>query len=1008
MSQLALHFLGAPRIERDGRPVAIGYNKAVALLVYLAVTQQYHTREALATLLWPDYDPAGARGEVRRMIWALNKSLGKEWLAVDRDSVALLPQPGLWLDVDHFRRLLKTGRFHGHPAGEVCPACLEPLTEAVALVRGDFLAGFTLPDSPAFDTWQRFETESLRRELVTTLERLVQLYQAHGQAGSEPAIDYARRWVALDPLQEQAHRQLMHLYAQSGQSAAALRQYQACTQALADELGVEPSSETTALYDRIRRGDLSRGVETISPPLSRPLAPLHNLPVQLTPFIGRRQEMEAVGALLLREDARLITLTGVGGTGKTRLALQVAASLLDHFEDGIYFVPLADLSDPSLVPPTIAKQLGVQEGGSPPLLEILKSSLHDKHMLLILDNFEHVLKAGPFIAELLAAVSRLKVLVTSRALLHLRGEREFMVPPLQLPARTQVWSLQLVEQVEAVQLFAERAQAAQPDFILTGENALAVAQICYRLDGLPLAIELAAARVKLLPPPLLLARLDSRLKLLTGGAQDLPARQQTLRNTIDWSYSLLTDAEQTLFARLAVFVGGFTLDTAELICNLDSLPTGTTAPGLDVLEGVTSLLNNSLLIQQETSGSRPRFRMLETIREYALERLAESGQLEALQQQHAHYFAGQIDRIWTNLNFHKGHWLDWAEEEYNNLQATLTWSQARPEGLELGLRMVGVLYWFWYRRGYISEGRTWCQRFMALTGENQRTMSRALFLVGSGLMALMQGDLAEAGQQLQESIAISREFQDERWLTAALTVWGILARFQGDTVTAQRTFEETLALGERHDLWWFVVLSLLNLGNVAATHGDFNTARNRLEQAAGLAKSNDDTWLMAGVLNNLGEVARMQGDYRQAQHCYVECQALRKMSEKPDIARLLHNLGYVTLRLGDCEQARANFKESLRMFQEMGNKRGMAECVAGLAGLAAAQDRPHLKRAARLLAAAEAQLRAAGASWWPADQVEYERTLALIQAALDPETFTAAWTQGQAMSLAEAISEALD
>jgi tetratricopeptide (TPR) repeat protein len=319
--------------------------------------------------------------------------------------------------------------------------------------------------------------------------------------------------------------------------------------------------------------------------------------------------------------------------------------------------------------------------------------------------------------------------------------------------------------------------------------------------------------------------------------------------------------------------------------------------------------------------------------------------------------------------------------------------------------MVGVLHWFWYRRGYISEGRTWCQRFMALTGEKHRTMSRALFLVGSGNIALMQGDLVEADQQLQESIAISRELQDEQWLTVALTVWGILARFQGDTVTAQRAFEETLALGERLDMWWFVVLSLLNLGNVAATYGDFSTARDRLEQAAGLAKRNDDTWLMASVLNNLGEVARIQGDYRQAQRSYLECQALRESGEKPDIARLLHNLGYVTLRLGDCEQARANFQESLSLFQDMGNKRGMAECVAGLASLAVVQDQP--QQAARLLAAAEAQLRAAGASWWPADQVEYERNLALIRTVLDPETFDTAWTQGQAMSLAEAIAEAL-
>jgi predicted ATPase/DNA-binding SARP family transcriptional activator/Tfp pilus assembly protein PilF len=1030
MSQLVLHLLGAPRIELDGRPVAIGHNKAVALLAYLAVTQQYHTREALSALLWPDHDPGSARAEVRRMIWALNKSLGKAWLAVDRESVALLPQPGLWLDVDHFRHLLATGQSHGHPAGEGCPACLEPLTKAVELVRGDFLAGFSLADSPEFDTWQRFETESLRRELAGALERLVQLYQANGQAGNEQAIGYARQWVALDPLQEQAHCQLMQLYARAGQSAAALRQYQVCTQVLADELGVEPSMETTTLYEAIKANRLPL-LAQVDIQLSKPAAPAefplprtsispapslsadrletaapprHNLPVQLTPFIGRRQEMKAVGELLLREDARLVTLTGVGGTGKTRLALQVAGSLLDHFEDGIYFLPLGDLSDPTLVLPTIAKQVGVHEGGSQPLLEILKSSLQDKHMLLILDNFEHVLKAGPLIAELLAAAPRLKVLVTSRALLHLRGEREYMVPPLQLPARTQAVSLQLVEQVEAVQLFVERAQAAQSDFTLTVENAVAVAKICYQLDGLPLAIELAAARIKLLPPPLLLARLDSRLKLLTGGAQDLPTRQQTLRNTIDWSYSLLNEAEQTLFARLAVFVGGFTLDTAEAICNLDNSHTGATGPVLDVLEGVMSLLNNSLLTQQDTSGSQPRFRMLETIREYALERLAERGETEILRQRHAHYFRAWLENFGLQFFPNTGLWLNLVEEEYDNLRAVLTWSVLDGERAELGASMVGVLYWFWYQHGYLSEGRNWCEWLIPLIPETSRTAGRASLLMGSGSLAMWRGDLEQSVTWLDESAAIWRELQNDRALAFVLIGRGIVALSQGHVAAAQQFLTESLALGRRLNHRWLIADSLLNLAGIAVAQRDYLTARATLEEATDVAKTGDDRWLVASVLNNLGEVARVQGDYEQARCSYEESRILyRETAHKPDVARSLHSLGYVAHHQGDHDQAEHYFRESLAIFWELDSKRGIAECLAGMAAI-----RGRTQEAARLLAAAETLLKSCGGWWWPADQVEYEHNLAALQAALTKTEFAAAWTEGQAMTLEQAIAYALN
>ena len=532
MSRLALYFLGAPRLEFDGEPISLSHHKALALLAYLAVTRQPHTRQALAALLWPDYDPAGARGEVRRMLWVLNKSLGQGWLEVDRETVLLPSHPNLWLDIERFRDLLALGH---QPNDSV----LEPLTEAVALARGDFLAGFTLSDSPDFDTWQAFETESLRRELAGALERLVRLLSQQRDALGEQAITYARRWLALDPLHEPAHRQLMRLYAWSGQPAAALRQYQTCAQVLKQELGTLPSAETTALYESIRTNrlppppqvassedrpngtpDPGQNLKTVRTTSGQLLDTTdghkahveRNLPAQPTPFIGRHHEVAVVRRLLTQEtpQVRLVTLTGPGGTGKTRLSLQVAAELIDHFADGVFFVPLASLSDPQLLVSAIARQLDVDEGGSQPLLQTLKNTLQEKHLLLVLDNFEQIVSGAPLIAELLAEAPRLKVLVTSRALLHLRGEYEFLVPPLKLPDRSQTWSLEELEQYEAVQLFVERAQTGPTGFRLTDENAVAVAEICYRLDGLPLAIELAAARVKLLPAPMLLTRLSHR------------------------------------------------------------------------------------------------------------------------------------------------------------------------------------------------------------------------------------------------------------------------------------------------------------------------------------------------------------------------------------------------------------------------------------------------------------------------------------------------------------------
>jgi predicted ATPase len=772
-------------------------------------------------------------------------------------------------------------------------------------------------------------------------------------------------------------------------AAAHLKRYHAT-------FGVSLPVEIKHLYDASQTGEVARADAVTQFPTA---GPAHNLPAQPTPFIGRQQEVAAARDLLLRPEVRLVTLTGPGGTGKTRLSLQVATELLDHFDHGVFLVPLADITDPDLVISKIAQQLALREAGSRPLLEILKDYLRDKQILLLLDNFEQVVDAAPVVADLLATAPGSKVLVTSRIRLNLRGEHEFPVPPLKLPDLAQLPSVERLSQYEAIRLFIERAQVARASFAINNENAPAVAEICHRLDGLPLAIELAAARVRLLSPQAMLTRLSSRLKLLTGGAQDLPARQQTLRNTIDWSYSLLNEDEQTLFARLAVFVGGFTLEAAEAVCNPES--------NLDVLGGVESLMNNSLLRQDEARNGQPRFRSLETIREYALERLEASGEAADLRRQHAHYFAKWVDEMGLKLASPEAGvlWVDLIEEEYDNLRAVLTWSQATPERLELGPGLVFSLLQFWFQRGHISEGRAWSDRILASPAAQEPSRARGMALLSSGAMALWQGDPDTARTLVEESVAIWPRVEKGYGLALALLINGLVLLNQGNETAARPLVEECLGLSRELGYPWIQTMALVSLGNVALGVGDFAEAGTWFAEALSLGREVGDKRLTGLTLNNLGEVARLQGDYARAYVYYKESEAsFREVGEQLQLARLTHSLGYVAWHQGDLERAQALFQESLAMFRILGNNRGLAECLAGLAGLAANQGRS--QRAARLLGAAEALLRASGGAWWPADRVEYERNLATIRAALTEEAFAAAWAEGQAMTQERAIAYA--
>ena len=729
--------------------------------------------------------------------------------------------------------------------------------------------------------------------------------------------------------------------------------------------------------------------------------PQHNLPVQPTAFIGRTTHIAALKKMLLDPAVRLVTLLGPGGAGKTRLSLQVAQEVLDHFPQGIFFVPLADDTEANQFISRVAQQLEVRAGGRP-LLENVKDYLRDKQLLLVLDNFEQLMSAVSIVGELLAAAPQLKILTSSRVALKLHAEQEYPVPPLKLPTDGEATVEDLAKN-EAVILFVDRARASRPNFVLTRENASAVAEICRRLDGLPLALELAAARVKLLSPQAILTRLDDRLKLLTGGARDLPSRHQALRNTLEWSYSLLNEEEKILYARLSIFVGGFTLEAAEAVCNPDHR--------FDILEGLTSLVNNSLLRQEEAEGE-PRFSMLETIRAYALERLEERGQLETLREQHAFYFGNLIvDHIGLQLYSEDAlHWLNWLERENDNVRATLRWSLSSPERIELAAGLVFSLQWFWYRRGYFMEGRMWAEQVLDSPALPTMSVKRAIALQSAGVLALWEGDQDTALSRLQESLAIEQRLEDDQWMGPVMLTTAVALINVGRDTDARPLLIQAKAIFKEQWRTYFLPFALIHLGNAELGLGNPEQANAYHKEAETIARSLGENWIISFALNNLGEVARTQGRYELARKYYEECEILlRDTGDLGDLARFAHSLGYVAQHEKDYQRAETQFRKSLAMFRRLGNRRGMAECMAGLAGLKARQGQ--VEWGAIMLSAAASLLQKAGGAWWPADRVEVEANEEFLRSALTDVELSAAQAKGSAMTLEQALafaSEALN
>lgn len=732
-------------------------------------------------------------------------------------------------------------------------------------------------------------------------------------------------------------------------------------------------------------------------------ARLASFPVQRTRFLGREKEVAAAQELLVRPDVRLVTVTGPGGIGKTRLAVEVANGLVERFPGGTYFVPLSALTDPGLIASVVVQTLGIREAGSQSPLEILRKNLQDSShppLLLLMDNFEHLTSAAPTVAELLAIAPNLKIVVTSRAALHVYGEQEFPVPPLGLPDSRSRLSLEALSQYPAVALFVQRAVAAKPDFELNRENARAVTEICARLDGLPLAIELAAARVKVLSPASMLTRLTNRLQLLTGGARDLPQRQQTLRSAIDWSYDLLSPAEQKLFRRLSVFVGGSNLEGVEAVCDTKG------DLDLDLLDGMASMVDKSLLQQAEQPNGESRFLMLETIREYALEKLEASGEQALAKRAHAAYcLVLAEEESSAPRGADEAEWLEHFALERDNFRAALEWLTESGDA-EWGLRLCAALFRFWETREYLAEARDRFGKLLKLpaAASPTKTRERATFL--AGVLASEQLDYASSDALFGESLEIARELGDKQGIAVSLNGLAVNARHRGQFTVAHSLFEEVLALWRELGDEKAVARSLSNLASVVKLQGDYTNARSLYAECLAIFQALGDRTGVAWSLNSQGDVARDQGDSTAAQALYEQALAIfRELGDRWGIAGTLTDLGTLAREQRNISAAHVLHRGSLKLFQELGHKRGIARLLECFAASAAVQLQA--ERSLRLAGAAAALRQNIGAPLTPGEHTKLEAILDVARQALADTAGATAWLEGWAMPVEKAIEEAL-
>jgi predicted ATPase/DNA-binding SARP family transcriptional activator len=929
---LRVHLLGAFRVTVGGHPIAEDAwrsRRAAALVKLLALAPHYRLhREQATEALWPDLDPAAqannlnvAASRARQVLASAGAPAGI-FLVRLGDALVLGPPDAVWVDADAFEADLASAWQGEDPTA---------FHAALALYTGDLLV------DDRYEEWAEARRTTLRAKLLALLARLGHLHVTRNEFGQ--AIEAYQRLLALEPTHEEASVALIRLYAGQGQRALALTQFQRLAAALRRDLDVAPEPATVELAETIREG---RHLVTADPPrpagTARPVV-LGNLPVPLDDLVDRERELAEIRQMLMT--GRLVTLTGPGGIRKTRLALAVAHGLRGSFPDGVVVVDLAPIHDPALVPAVIARTLNLPEPNGRSTIDGLVTHLHDKRLLLLLDNFEQVADAAPVLSALLERAPHLRLLVTSRLGLRLTGEREYPVPPLPVPDLELVPTDAAPGDAPAVTLFVHRAQGINPDFRITSDNASAIAAVCRRLDGLPLAIELAAARVKVLTPEAMLTRLDSPLALLVGGRRDLPARQQTIRQTIAWSHDLLSAPEQRLFRRLAVFVGGWTLEAAEAVVDPDR------DLGIDVLDGLASLVDRSLVVQHEHAEG-VRFGMLETIREFELERLTASGEEERVRDCHAAHFVELAERARPRLEAtDQAAWLERLEREEANLRAALDWIRERGDA-EPGLRLVTALELYWFTRGRSREGCDQILGVVALPGSARFPARRAEALNCVAFLA-RGGDEALAYRASVESRSLARSAHDHKGEADALANLGYLAFQQGDLAEAQVLFGECLGINQALDNRQGIADALSFLSLIALERNDLETARRLSEEGLAIWEALGDRQGTIWARNRLARILAGQGEDARAFDALVT---------------------------------------SLAVAREIDFPKGISRVLDGLAHLALSRDAYHLATA---LATAAAAVREEAGLWLPVfEQTELSRLWTRVEAAIGANGIAAA------------------
>jgi len=925
--------LGPLEVVADGESVPLGAPKQRALLAALLFQRnQVVPREALVDAVWGERPPEAATRSLQVYVHGLRRALGADRIETHGTGYRLRVEPGE-LDLERFERLTERAR-RALAAGDPAHAA-DDIRAALALWTGSPLAG--LAGEPVAET----HAGALEEVRLGAVELRGDIELARGRHAQ--LVPELEPLLAAHPYRERLREQYVIALYRSGRQSDALEAYRTARRTLSEELGIEPGPALRDLEQRILRHD----PELAAPEAARPRAIA--LPASPTPLVGRRLEVAAVSALL-RGEARLVTLTGPGGTGKTRLALAVAEELGSELHDGAVFVDLSGVQDPSLLGPTIAETLEVPEGEGP-LADAVAGHLRSSTMLLVLDNLEQLLPGAPFVAELLAGASRLRVLATSRAALRLQAEHEYPVPPLALPDPGA--SFEHLAANDAVRLFAQRARAVDPTFELTDESVRDVAAICARLDGLPLAIELAASRTKLLPPEALAARIGQALDLLTGGARDLAPRQQTLRATLDWSYRTLGSDEQSLLSRLAVFAGGGSLEAVEAVCDAS-------------LEPLSTLVDVNLLRRVESGGGEPRFAMLETIRDFARERLAESVEEHAYRARHCEHFIALAERADEVL---VGGSVDEAlfsglDREHDNLRGALDWAADAGE-VDLEVRLASALSHYWRIRGHLSEARRFFERALA-HAEHGDPRLRAEALVRGAVFPYRQGDLDEARRWWEEALVLFRRLDDVEGMTRCTAELGAVAVSEGDLERSRAFYEEAAEGFEK-------------LGH-----------RIRL----GIVKA------------NLAAIASMQGDLEASARHGADAVALQEeIGDRDGLAMTLQNLARTTLLLGDARRAREHLERSLRLAQSLAYKEVIAYCLEGAAELVAADG--DLEHALRFLAASEAVFGELGVPIQGEEAEGAERLERELEATLGREAIDAARAESRDSPLDPVVEDAL-